>query len=174
MTCGHFFIRPVPVVPLGSHHVPMRQNTSVPGLLNLHYASSVVSSTRVTAMDRSSSCLSSAPQNAGVLRDPTGLKVLGGSEFRLRKFSGFTAHRIYGASAAPSAMGPVVDDLKIYSASEVSSIRVTAMDRSSSCLSSTTSGQAIIRSEAFCTLGKAMTSRMEDAPAISMHSRSRP
>ncbi len=55
-----------------------------------------------------------------------------------------------------------------------SSVLVQAMHRSSNCFWSTTSGQAIIRSEAFCTLGKAITSRMEVAPAISMHSRSRP
>ena len=51
---------------------------------------------------------------------------------------------------------------------------VVAMHSSSSCFWSTTSGQDIIRSLAFCTLGKAMTSRMEDAPAISMQRRSKP
>lgn len=55
-----------------------------------------------------------------------------------------------------------------------SSTLVTAMARSSSCCWSTTSGQFIIRSEAFWTLGKAMTSRMEAAPVISITNRSRP
>ena len=57
---------------------------------------------------------------------------------------------------------------------QASSLAVVAMHSSSSCFWSTTSGQDIIRSLAFCTLGKAMTSRMEDAPAFSMHRRSRP
>ena len=61
-----------------------------------------------------------------------------------------------------------------YSSSEASSRRVTARLRSSSCLSSTKSGQLVMGSLAFWTLGKAMTSRMDSAPAISMHRRSRP
>ena len=47
-------------------------------------------------------------------------------------------------------------------------------DSSSICFSSTTSGAFIMRSEASLTFGKAMTSRMVSAPAISIARRSRP
>ena len=64
----------------------------------------------------------------------------------------------------------VFDD---YSA-DASSRRVTAMDSSSSCASSTKSGQLVMGSEAFWTLGKASTSRRLSQPSSCMTIRSRP
>ena len=112
------------------------------------------------------------PQNVSFCGAP-GIKMLGGSEFRLRnsprsvEFTACRPPRLWRGRGRPE------ENSVAYSAVS-SSILVQAMNRSSSCFWSTTSGQAIIRSEAFCTLGKAMTSRMEGAPAISMHRRSRP
>ena len=138
------------------------------------YSSSEASSRRVTARLRSSSCLSSAPQNQ-FCGDPRDYKMLGRSKFALRQGFGQRPKRLYAPKGAPHLRwGPFVADREIYSSSEVSSRRVTARLRSSSCLSSTKSGQLVMGSLAFCTLGKAMTSRMDSAPAISMHRRSRP
>ena len=153
------------------------------------YSSSEVSSRRVTARLRSSNCLSSAPQNQ-FCGDPRDYKMLGRSKwprppslaplgqftlFALRQGFGQRPKRLYAPKGAPHLRwGPFVADREIYSSSEVSSRRVTARLRSSSCLSSTKSGQLVMGSLAFCTLGKAMTSRMDSAPAISMHRRSRP
>ncbi len=53
-------------------------------------------------------------------------------------------------------------------------LSTSAMDRSCSCLGSTTSGAPDMGSPAFCTLGKAMTSRMESFFSISITRRSRP
>ena len=48
------------------------------------------------------------------------------------------------------------------------------MPSSLSCTSSTGEGHSLMSSLAFCTFGKAMTSRMESAPAMSITSRSSP
>ena len=52
--------------------------------------------------------------------------------------------------------------------------RASRMESSRSCFSSTVSGQPLMGSPAFCTLGNAMTSRMESFFSISITRRSKP
>ena len=147
-------------------------------------------SLRVTAMLKSSSCLSSLPAKfyfAGTPRDfKCSGEVNGPGHLLLPHFGAIHLVRPAQISAfgfdftrqraRPTCRGAPLwmTRGKNQASGSSCSLRVTAIDRSSNCLSSTKSGQAIIKSEAFCTLGKAMTSRMELAPAMSMHRRSRP
>ena len=110
-----------------------------------------------------------------VLRGPRDLQYSGKVNLPCAKVLAYGQNACTRRKARPMCHGaPSWPTKNAYSSSEVSSRRVTARDKSSSCLSSTKSGQLVMGSLAFCTLGKAMTSRMDSAPAISMHRRSRP
>ena len=132
-------------------------------------------SLRVIVNESSSHYLSSAHKMRTFCGDPLGLKCSGEIIRPAPRFCPGGQNACTAYTRRPICDGALSWTTgKHYSSWSASSLRVMASESSSNCLSSTKSGQLVMGSEAFCTLGKAITSRMESAPAMSMHSRSRP